>query len=146
MTDSAEKTTVGNYFISNYPPYSTWEMDLTPKAIDALQGSVQPDTPLGPRSAVDLRHLEHAVLGTGLDARRVRRPHDVRARQQQQVGRGRELEEPAAWSGGDALGHGRTRACAWFSGRASERERSCVAGAGSARPMVRCDRERRQCA
>ena len=42
-----KETTVGNYFVSNYPPYSFW----SPDKIDELQAAIErppsPDTPLG---------------------------------------------------------------------------------------------------
>jgi len=42
-----EQTTVGNYFVSNYPPFSFWSPDRRPEALEALQRPPQPDTPLG---------------------------------------------------------------------------------------------------
>src|SRR5579862_591046 len=43
----AEQTTAGNYFISNYPPYSFWTPDSVRDAYNALERSERPDTPLG---------------------------------------------------------------------------------------------------
>ena len=42
-----EETTVGNYFVSNYPPYSFWTTDLVPEAHKALNHAPAPETPLG---------------------------------------------------------------------------------------------------
>ncbi len=44
---SKEKTDVGSYFISNYPPYSFWKQDLTGEAEAAAGRSPPPDLPLG---------------------------------------------------------------------------------------------------
>ncbi len=44
---SEEKTEVGSYFISNYPPFSCWRKDLVPRAEAALDRSARPGTPLG---------------------------------------------------------------------------------------------------
>jgi oxygen-independent coproporphyrinogen III oxidase len=45
VTDS--KTTVGNYFVSNYPPYSFWETNQVAQAQAAFQRPPQPGTDLG---------------------------------------------------------------------------------------------------
>src|SRR5271165_6788739 len=42
-----EETTVGNYFISNYPPYSFWTQDRVSEAHDALERPPVPGTALG---------------------------------------------------------------------------------------------------
>ena len=48
MTEATrEKTAVGNYFVSNYPPYSFWKQDLVGEAVAALERPPAPDTPLG---------------------------------------------------------------------------------------------------
>ncbi len=44
---SAEKTTVGTYFVSNYPPYSFWGTQAVAQARSALDRPPAPDTPLG---------------------------------------------------------------------------------------------------
>lgn len=44
---AAEATTVGNYFVSNYPPYSFWTPDGVPAAIAALDQPPRPGTDLG---------------------------------------------------------------------------------------------------
>lgn len=49
-TDSAERqerTGLGNYFVSNYPPFSFWKPENKPAALEALQQSPKPGTPLG---------------------------------------------------------------------------------------------------
>ena len=46
MTDST-KTDVGNYFISNYPPYSQWKQDQLSEVIDAMNQPPLQQTPLG---------------------------------------------------------------------------------------------------
>jgi len=42
-----EETTVGSYFVSNYPPYSFWSEQSAPEAYAALQQAPTPGTPLG---------------------------------------------------------------------------------------------------
>jgi oxygen-independent coproporphyrinogen III oxidase len=42
-----DKTTVGNFFISNYPPYAYWTHERRPEALDALQKPPAPDARLG---------------------------------------------------------------------------------------------------
>ena len=41
------KTEVGSYFISNYPPFSTWKKESVPELEEALQSPPIADTPLG---------------------------------------------------------------------------------------------------
>ncbi len=43
----AEETTPGNYFVSNYPPYSFWTPDHVQEAYSALDRAPAPGTPLG---------------------------------------------------------------------------------------------------
>ena len=33
----AKQTTVGNYFVSNYPPFSFWKPEFVPDALAALE-------------------------------------------------------------------------------------------------------------
>jgi len=40
-------TEAGNYFVSNYPPFSFWKPDFVPEAEAALERAPRPDTPLG---------------------------------------------------------------------------------------------------
>src|SRR5918997_4197008 len=42
-----EETRAGNYFVSNYPPYSFWTPDQAGEAFAALERPPAPDTPLG---------------------------------------------------------------------------------------------------
>lgn len=42
-----QKTEVGSYFISNYPPYSQWNKDQLPHVSEALHSPATEDTPLG---------------------------------------------------------------------------------------------------
>src|SRR5438270_13712818 len=42
-----EETTVGSYFVSNYPPYSFWSPSNTGDAHRALDRAPAPETPLG---------------------------------------------------------------------------------------------------
>ncbi|MCG3196200.1 MAG: coproporphyrinogen III oxidase family protein [Candidatus Omnitrophica bacterium] len=42
-----KETTPGNYFVSNYPPFSFWTPEQVPKALEVLDCSPQPETPLG---------------------------------------------------------------------------------------------------
>jgi oxygen-independent coproporphyrinogen-3 oxidase len=41
------QTEVGSVFVSNYPPYSTWDMAHVPRVREALAGPARPETPLG---------------------------------------------------------------------------------------------------
>lgn len=41
------KTEVGNYFVSNYPPFSLWQPDYISEAIEALDQPPRTDEPLG---------------------------------------------------------------------------------------------------
>lgn len=41
------ETSVGSYFVSNYPPYSFWKPEHAQEAFAALERSPAPDTPLG---------------------------------------------------------------------------------------------------
>lgn len=42
-----KQTTVGNYFVSNYPPYAYWKPEFVPEFLAALERPPQPGTPLG---------------------------------------------------------------------------------------------------
>src|ERR1700722_7040065 len=42
-----KQTTVGNYFVSNYPPFSFWKPELAPDVFSALHRPPAPGTPLG---------------------------------------------------------------------------------------------------
>jgi oxygen-independent coproporphyrinogen-3 oxidase len=44
---SENKTDVGNYFVSNYPPFSQWRREAVPDALKVLSGRPQDDRPLG---------------------------------------------------------------------------------------------------
>jgi oxygen-independent coproporphyrinogen-3 oxidase len=46
-TGGAGATTAGNYFISNYPPYSFWRAERRGEALAALERPPAPGTPLG---------------------------------------------------------------------------------------------------
>ncbi|WP_395143810.1 coproporphyrinogen-III oxidase family protein [Armatimonas sp.] len=43
----AQETKAGNYFVSNYPPYSFWTPASVPEALATLEREPLPDTPLG---------------------------------------------------------------------------------------------------
>ena len=45
--DATDKTKVGTYFVSNYPPYSFWSANAVPDALAALERPPAADTPLG---------------------------------------------------------------------------------------------------
>lgn len=46
--DASDKTKVGTYFVSNYPPYAYWNAEAVPQALRALdQPPADPATPLG---------------------------------------------------------------------------------------------------
>lgn len=42
-----KETTVGNYFVSNYPPFSSWKADQVPELLAALDKAPVPGNPLG---------------------------------------------------------------------------------------------------
>src|SRR5690348_13353947 len=42
-----KETTVGNYFVSNYPPFSFWKTDRIPDRLEALTQPPKPGLPLG---------------------------------------------------------------------------------------------------
>ncbi|HVR37425.1 MAG TPA: coproporphyrinogen-III oxidase family protein [Methylomirabilota bacterium] len=42
-----KETTVGNYFVSNYPPYSFWRPDHVSHLFEVLENPPKPGTPLG---------------------------------------------------------------------------------------------------
>jgi coproporphyrinogen III oxidase-like Fe-S oxidoreductase len=46
LSDESE-TRAGNYFVSNYPPYSFWKPDYVAQAAAALERPAAPETPLG---------------------------------------------------------------------------------------------------
>ena len=47
MSESQEKTGLGNYFVANYPPFSAWKAEHLPAALAVLDQPPQPNTPLG---------------------------------------------------------------------------------------------------
>src|SRR5437762_10808243 len=42
-----KQTTAGNYFVSNYPPFSFWKPELLPTFYGALEKPRRPGNPLG---------------------------------------------------------------------------------------------------
>ena len=42
-----KETTVGNYFVSNYPPFSFWKTERVPELLAATERAPKPGTPLG---------------------------------------------------------------------------------------------------
>ena len=47
INTSETKTEVGNYFVSNYPPFSLWQAEYIPQAIEALNQPSRIEDPLG---------------------------------------------------------------------------------------------------
>ncbi|MEM9941548.1 MAG: coproporphyrinogen-III oxidase family protein [Planctomycetota bacterium] len=47
MSTESTKTEVGSYFVSNYPPFSTWKRDEVDMVTEILQSPPIADTPLG---------------------------------------------------------------------------------------------------
>ena len=47
LADPQEKTGLGNYFVANYPPFSSWKPTHLPDARAALHAAPEPGTPLG---------------------------------------------------------------------------------------------------
>jgi oxygen-independent coproporphyrinogen-3 oxidase len=46
-TTSTKATTAGNYFVSNYPPFSFWRPEYVPDILEAFDSPPEPETPLG---------------------------------------------------------------------------------------------------
>ena len=42
-----QETKAGNYFVSNYPPYSFWKQEAVPEVLDVVSRKPAPGTPLG---------------------------------------------------------------------------------------------------
>ena len=42
-----QETKAGNYFVSNYPPYSFWKQEAVPEVLDVISRKPAPGTPLG---------------------------------------------------------------------------------------------------
>src|SRR5258706_15506347 len=42
-----KETTVGNYFVSNYPPFSFWKPEFAGEIFSAMERPPKPGTPLG---------------------------------------------------------------------------------------------------
>src|SRR5262245_6449014 len=42
-----KETVAGNYFVSNYPPYSFWKPEFAGEIFAAIERSPKPGTPLG---------------------------------------------------------------------------------------------------
>lgn len=47
LSESKQSTTVGSYFVSNYPPYSFWKAERTADAVAAMEREPAPGNPLG---------------------------------------------------------------------------------------------------
>src|SRR5205823_3922788 len=47
LLSDASETKAGNYFVSNYPPYSFWKPEYASEAFAALERAPAPGTPLG---------------------------------------------------------------------------------------------------
>ncbi len=47
VTDSRERTGLGNYFVANYPPFAAWTPEHLHAALAALDAPPAKDTPLG---------------------------------------------------------------------------------------------------
>jgi len=45
--ETPSRTEVGNYFVSNYPPFSQWKPEFVPEAVAALNRPARVDDPLG---------------------------------------------------------------------------------------------------
>ena len=45
--EAPTRTEVGNYFVSNYPPFSQWKPEFVSEALDALNGPPRVNDPLG---------------------------------------------------------------------------------------------------
>ena len=47
LPSQEEQTTVGNYFVSNYPPFSLWTSGRVGEALDQLERPGKVETQLG---------------------------------------------------------------------------------------------------
>src|SRR5690349_2118189 len=45
--EAAKQTTAGNYFVSNYPPFSFWKTEQVGELYAAVERAPSPGTPLG---------------------------------------------------------------------------------------------------
>src|SRR5689334_18250620 len=45
--ETPSRTEVGNYFVSNYPPFSQWKPEFVPEAVAALNQPARVNDPLG---------------------------------------------------------------------------------------------------
>jgi len=74
--DSRDKTTPGNYFVANYPPFSFWRPECCVEAHKALDEPPQPGTPLGVYVHIPFCrkrcHFCYFRVYTGADAKRDR--------------------------------------------------------------------------
>jgi len=76
-----EETTGGNYFVSNYPPYSLWTPDRAHEAYEAFERPPAPGTPLGVYFHIPFCrkrcHFCYFKVYTGKDSREVQRYLDA---------------------------------------------------------------------
>ncbi len=81
MATNAEETTVGNYFVANYPPFSFWRPEQVPLAGQVLDREAAPETPLGLYVHIPLCRKRcdfcYFRVYTDKDAAAVRRGFDV---------------------------------------------------------------------
>jgi oxygen-independent coproporphyrinogen III oxidase len=72
----ADRTTAGNYFVANYPPFSFWRPERVPEAHAALEQTPLPGTPLGIYVHLPFCrkrcHFCYFKVYTGADAKRDR--------------------------------------------------------------------------
>ena len=47
LSTATEQTEAGNYFVANYPPFSTWTSKHASDALDRLERPPAPESPLG---------------------------------------------------------------------------------------------------
>ena len=67
QVSAKEETTAGNYFVSNYPPYSFWNPETGPQAHEALDRPPRP----GRRSASTYISLSAGNAATSVTSRSI---------------------------------------------------------------------------
>src|SRR6187399_561062 len=81
----SEETAAGNYFVSNYPPYSFWNQEQVSQAHDALNRPPRPGAPLGIYVHIPFCrkrcHFCYFKVYTGKDAEEVNSYLDLIARE-----------------------------------------------------------------
>ena len=68
MTDTQEKTGLGNYFVANYQPFSFWKPAFLPQAHAALASVPSPQGPISTSAATSRNRRSAEAEVSGPDA------------------------------------------------------------------------------